>query len=103
MAKSTTSFDKDNQPKKRKARTKGKKTLMLDAIRSVCKSEKKFLEEIVRVGIGGMVKTGTDDDGEDILEYKNSNPVLLTMAVNRIEPPLKAVAPLVKIKFSKWQ
>lgn len=89
MAKSSTSFDKNKQPKKRKPRTKGKKTLMLDAIRKVCGTEQDFLEQVVEVGLG------------DPAQKIPPNPALLTLVLNRIEPPLKAISPMVEFKFRK--
>ncbi len=95
MAKSSTTLKKgDNLPKRGKA----KKTLMLDAIREVCGDEKEFLRQVVEVGLGGAVKTGPD---EDDVEYRQANPMLLNMVLNRIEPPLKSVSPLVEFSFNK--
>jgi len=70
-------------------RGKAKKTLMLDAIRAVCKTEQDFLEAVVKTGLG--------DAKNDIAP----NPALLTLVINRIEPPLKAVSPMVEFKFRK--
>lgn len=75
----------DNLP----PRGKAKKTLMLDAIRAVCKTEQDFLEAVVKTGLG--------DAKNDIAP----NPALLTLVINRIEPPLKAVSPMVEFKFRK--
>ena len=72
----------DNLP----PRGKAKKTLMLDAIRSVCKGgEQEFLEKLVTIGLGD----------KDI----PPNPALLTLVINRIEPPLKAISPMVEFDF----
>lgn len=101
MATSSTSFSKKNQPKKRATRGKAKKSLMLDAIKSVCKNEKEFLKQVVAIGIGGVTKVGTDEDGKDITEYKAPNTILLNMVINRIEPPLKATSPMIQFKFNK--
>lgn len=89
MAKSTTSFDSDNQPKKRNPRGKGKKSLMLDAIRTVCGSEDEFLQQVVGIGIGNPDKEIAP------------NPTLLTLVLNRVEPPLKSTSPMIKFKFTK--
>ena len=79
MAKSATTLKKgDNLPKRGKA----KKTLMLDAIKSVCGTEEKFFKKVVALGLG-------DSDTP-------ANPTLLTLVLNRIEPPLKPVSPMVK-------
>lgn len=67
-------------------RGKGKKSLMLDAIRDVCGNEQDFLKQVVAIGLG---------DGKESLP----NPALLTLVLNRIEPPLKAIAPLVDFEF----
>lgn len=98
MPKEDTQFSSTNQPKKR---GKGKKSLMLDAIRSVCGDEKEFLEQVVSIGLGGAVVTGKDDEGEDIIEHKSPNPVLLNLVLNRIEPPLKATSPTVNFEFNE--
>jgi hypothetical protein len=73
----------DNLP----PRGKGKKSMMLAAIREVCGSEQEFLAHVVKAGIGDM--------HNDIAP----NPTLLTLALNRIEPPLKAIAPMVEFDF----
>ncbi len=74
---------------------------MLDAIRKVCKTEDAFLEQVISIGLGGLVVTGKEDDGEDILEYKTPNSILLNLVLNRIEPPLKATSPMVEFNFTK--
>lgn len=98
MAKSSTSFNEDAQPEERKPRGKGKKSLMLDAIRSVCGDEQDFLKQVVVIGMGGITKVSGPDEDEEF-EYKQPNPMLLNMVLNRIEPPLKSVSPMVKFKF----
>lgn len=92
-------FSKDNQPDERKPRGKGKKSLMLEAIRDVCKDEQEFLKQMVTIGIGGLTKISAPDADEEEFEYKNPNPTLLTLVLNRIEPPLKAIAPMVEFEF----
>lgn len=94
-------YSKDNQPEERKPRGKGKRTLMLDAIRDVCKDEHEFLREIVKIGMGGLTVIGTDDDGNEEKEYKPPNTMLLNLVLNRIEPPLKATSPMVNFEFDK--
>ncbi len=74
----------DNLP----PRGKAKKTLMLDAIRSVCKGgEQEFLEKLVTIGLG------------DVKKEIPPNPALLTLVINRIEPPLKSISPMVEFDF----
>lgn len=80
-------FSKDNQPEDRKPRGKAKKSLMLEAIRDVCKDEQEFLKKVVTIGLG-----------DPTLELA-PNPTLLTLVINRIEPPLKAIAPMVEFDF----
>lgn len=91
----TTESRKDMPP-----RGRGKKSLMLEAIRSVCDNEQEFLKRVVAIGLGGPEVTGKDEDGEDIIEFKASNPMLLNMVLNRIEPPLKATSPMVQFEFN---
>lgn len=82
MAKSSTTLKKgDNLP----GRGKAKRTLMLDAIRNVCGTEDEFLKKVVSIGLG-------DKDNAP-------NPTLLTLALNRIEPPLKPVSPMINFTF----
>tara|TARA_R110002020_G_scaffold467302_1_gene690757 strand:- start:1174 stop:1614 length:441 start_codon:yes stop_codon:yes gene_type:complete len=79
-------------PERRKTmspRGKGKKSLMLEAIRDVCGSEHDFLKKVVDIGLG-----------DPKLEIA-PNPTLLTLALNRIEPPVKAIAPMVEFEFNK--
>lgn len=87
----------DNLP----PRGKAKKTLMLEAIRSVCGNEQDFLKQVVSIGLGGWTQPEQKED-EDSVEpvFQNPNPMLLNMVLNRIEPPLKSVAPMVKFKFN---
>jgi len=88
----------DNLP----PRGKAKKTLMLDAIRSVCGNEEDFLKQVVSIGLGGWTKP-EPKEGEEPVEpiFQTPNPVLLTLILNRIEPPLKSVSPNVEFKFRK--
>lgn len=73
----------DNLP----PRGKGKKSLMLEAIRGACGSEEEFLDQVIKIGLG------------DVKNEVAPNPTLLTLVLNRIEPPLKAIAPMVEFDF----
>lgn len=73
----------DNLP----PRGKAKKTLMLDAIKAVCGNEGEFLQKVIKLGLG---------DGVDL----PANPALLTLVMNRIEPPLKSISPMVNFEFN---
>lgn len=94
-------FDSDNQPSERKPRGRGKKSLMLDAIRDVCIDEHDFLKQMVTIGIGGITKISGPNAEEEEFEYKNPNPMLLSLVLNRIEPPLKSVSPTYNFDFDK--
>jgi len=87
MSKNDTSITSDVR-KDMPLRGKGKKSLMLEAIRVVCKTEQDFLEKVVAIGLG------------DPLNELPPNPALLTLVINRIEPPLKAIAPMVEFEFN---
>ncbi len=100
MTKNKTSITPENR-KEMTPRGKGRKSLMLDAIRKACKTEAAFLEQVVLVGMGGMVEVGVDEDKNPIMEYKPPNSMLLSLVINRIEPPLKSVLPMVKFNFTK--
>ena len=84
-------FDSKNQPEmeNRKPRGKGKRTLMLEAIRaSVEGGEAELLKQVVSIALG-------KDGGEDA----KPNPQLLTLVLQRIEPPLKSTMPLIEFDF----
>lgn len=82
-------------------RGKAKKSLMLEAIRSVCGDEEEFLKQVVTIGLGGWTQPEQKEDEEpEEPVFQNPNPVLLTLILNRIEPPLKSVSPMVEFKFS---
>ena len=100
MAKSSTNIEKDSR-KDIPPRGKGKKSLMLEAIRDVCGNEQEFLRQVVAIGMGGVTKISADDADEEEFEYKQPNIMLLNLVINRIEPPLKAVSPMVEFKFRK--
>lgn len=92
-----TKFTSDNQPEpESKKRGKAKKTLMLDAIREHCGSEDEFLKGVVKAAVG-TPKDPSDPDSVEIPPNHN----LLTLVLNRIEPPLKATSPMVEFKFTK--
>ena len=84
MSSSDTEFTSVKQPK---GRGKSKKTLMLDAIKAECKSEEEFLKGVVRAAIG-------DPEGQI-----PPNAQLMTLVLNRIEPPLKSVLPVMEFNF----
>lgn len=85
---SDTKFSADNQPDpSKKKRGRGKKSLMLEAIRATCGSEEAFLQKVVTIGVGNP------SDGID------PNPTLLNMVLQRIEPPLKANNECVNFEF----
>lgn len=84
MPREDTQFSADKQPK---GRGKAKKSLMLEAIRSACGTEQEFLDQVIKIGLG------------DPLNELAPNPTLLTLVLNRIEPPLKAIAPMVEFEF----
>jgi len=83
-ANKTTLKKGDNLP----PRGKAKKSLMLEAIRSVCGTEQEFLKQVITIGMGDAIKEIAP------------NPTLLTLVLNRIEPPLKAIAPMVEFDFN---
>ncbi|AUS00441.1 hypothetical protein NVP1275O_01, partial [Vibrio phage 1.275.O._10N.286.54.E11] len=83
-------FDENNQPEERKPRGKGKRTLMMDAIRAQCEGgEQEFLKRVVEMSIG--------DPDNDV----KPNPNLIAMVLQRIEPPFKPVMPLVEFEFTE--
>ncbi len=100
MAKSSTTIDKESR-KNIPARGKGKKSLMLEAIRDVCGTEQDFLKQVVAVGLGGWTKPEQKEDEEEVEPvFQSPNPVLLTLVMNRIEPPLKSISPMVNFEFN---
>ena len=99
MAKSSTTIDKESR-KNIPARGKGRKSLMLEAIKSVCGDEQDFLKQVVSIGLGGWTQPEQKQDEEpEEPVFQNPNPMLLNMVLNRIEPPLKAIAPMVEFNF----
>lgn len=101
MAKNKTTITKASRSTL-KARGEGKKSLMLNAIREVCITEQDFLKQVITIGLGGWTQPEVKED-EDTVEpiFQNPNPMLLNMVLNRIEPPFKAVAPMVEFDFNK--
>jgi hypothetical protein len=72
-------------------RGKGKKTLMLDAIRdSVEGGEHEFLKQVVMIALG-----------RDGSEESKPNTQLLTLVLQRIDPPLKSTLPLIEFDFNE--
>jgi hypothetical protein len=103
MAKSSTTIDKESR-KNIAPRGKGKKSLMLEAIKSVCGNEQDFLKKVVIIGLGGWTQPEqTEEQKQDEEQpepvFQNPNPVLLTLVMNRIEPPLKSISPMVNFDF----
>lgn len=88
-------YSKENQPsdKNRRPRGKSKRTLMLDAIRSHCKTgdEKEYLIAVVEASLGDPLAD------PPVLP----NPALMSIVMNRIEPPLKSTSPMVEFEFSQ--
>lgn len=81
-------FDSENQPEKRKPRGRGKRSLMLEAIRKEIEGgEIEYLKQIIRLSLG----TG---DGKP-------NSHLQSMVLQRIEPPLKSTMPFVEFDFDE--
>ncbi len=98
MGKTSTSITSDKR-KTMPPRGRGKKSLMLDAIRAVCKGgEEEFLQKVVAIGLGGWTKP-EDENEKPVFQQPNQH--LLSLALNRIEPPLKPVSPMVDFEFSK--
>ncbi len=101
MAKSKTTIDSEIR-KTLPTRGKGKKSLMLDAIRDVCADEQSFLKQVVTIGLGGWTQPEQKEDEEPAEPvFQQPNPMLLNMVISRIEPPLKAIAPMVEFDFDE--
>lgn len=83
-------FTSENQPDpEKKKRGRGKKSLMLEAIRATCEGgEDEFLKKVVRAALG---------DPSDGVE---PNATLMNMVLQRIEPPLKANNECVTFEFN---
>ena len=76
-------FDKDNQPKEeaRKPRGKGKRVLMVDAIRAKYKTEESFLEAVLDMAMGSPMSDPP----------VAPNPQMMALVLQRVEPPHKPV------------
>ena len=75
-----------NSRKELPDRGKGKRTLMLDAIRAVSGTEEEFLEAVVRGALEGGV------DG-------TPNTALMSLVMQRVSPPFKSTMPMVEFTF----
>ena len=76
-------FDKDNQPKDeaRKPRGKGKRVLMVDAIRAKYRTEESFLEAVLDMAMGSPMSEPPIPP----------NPQMMALVLQRVEPPHKPV------------
>jgi hypothetical protein len=83
-------FDSERQPEERVARGRGKKSLMLEAIRAACNSEGEFLESVVRAAMGDPLSDPP----------RPANAKLMAIVIQRIEPPMKSTMPLVEFEFT---
>lgn len=83
MAKSSTSFDKDAQPKARKPRGKSERTKILDAMKRQSKDEEGFYDELV-------TRAFNPDDNFTFKEI-----------LARMSPIPKAVSPVYKFDLPK--
>lgn len=92
MPKHEYSKDKQPKPEERKPRGKSKKTLMLDALRSHCKTgdEKEYLMAVIAASLGDPLAD------PPVLP----NPALMAIVMSRIEPPLKSTSPMVEFEFN---
>ena len=82
MAKSSTSFEKDKQPVKRKPRGKSERTKLLDAMKRHGKTEDDFYDLLMQKAF----------DEEDTFTFKE--------LLNRMSPIAKATSPLITFKFN---
>ncbi len=82
MAKSSTSFEKDKQPAKRKPRGKSERTKLLEAMRRHGKTEDDFYDLLMQKAF----------DEEDAFTFKE--------LLNRMSPIAKATSPLITFKFN---
>lgn len=83
-------FNSEHQPEERAPRGKGKKSLMLEAIRAHCGSEGEFLESVVRTAMGDPLSDPP----------RPANAKLMATVIQRIEPPMKSTMPLVEFEFT---
>lgn len=71
-----------------------KRKLMIDAIKAECGGdEETFLRSVVRIGLG------KNEDGSPAGDGPNAT--VLSLALQRLEPPLKAVQPAVSFEFDE--
>lgn len=94
-------FTADNQPPatSRRPRGRGKKSLMLQALRESTDhlgDELDYLKAVVRESLGYCRE---NEDGA--IEWVPPNPVLMKEVISRIEPPLKSTMPILDIPISK--
>jgi hypothetical protein len=80
MPKTRTSFSKENPS--RVPRGKGKKTLMLEAVRATYGTEKEYFQAIVNSSLTPEI-----------------NSTLVAQVLQRIEPPMKATLPVINFEF----
>ena len=83
MAKTKTSFDKDNQPKQRKPRGKSERTKILESFKRCGKTENGFYDLLTEKAF----------NPEDQFSFKE--------LLSRLSPIPKAVAPLIKFSLRK--
>ena len=78
-------IDKDSR-KELPSRGKGKRTLMLDAIRKVCNTEEEFLVKVVEGALTGGLEGAP-------------NTALMSLVIQRVSPPFKSTMPMVEFDF----
>ena len=83
MAKSSTSFDKESQPKERKPRGKSERTKILEAMERQVKTEDEFYDELI-------IRAFNPDDNFTFKEV-----------LSRMSPIPKAVSPVYKFDLPK--
>ena len=86
MAKEEGQFNKERQPEKRTPRGKGKRKLLLDALKSNGKTEEEFFEAMVKKALFG----GADADGD---------PQMMREVAARLYPMSKATLPAYEFDF----
>ena len=83
MAKTDTSFSKENQPEKRKSRGKSAKSLVLDALKRASKTEDEFWDLMVQRALA------------------DNDPIALKELLVRLSPLQKATLPYIEFDFDK--
>ena len=94
MGISKTSYVKGSKPPADRApRGKGKRVMMIDAIRATCKDgdEMEYIQKVIDASLG-------DPSADPPIP---ANPQLMTLVLNRIEPPMKSLMPMVNFDFKK--